>query len=187
MKQTETRTSLDTKSERTDRDPQNGRSWYAYRYQSEAGTCLHRRRSTFDRKRWQGIDRLAALNTTLDNLLQWPVQRLQLAQQVNIDLLVLQRTEKNLVIAEGSERIESIDQELTKRQQELQAKVDAALANATATAKPKWSGIYDGLQRYGVALTRIREPVRHDGQSQARALSANEAQQAAAEIEPTRR
>ncbi len=47
-----------------------------------------------------GINSLASLDSNLESLVEGPVQRLQLAQELFTDLLLVVRGEKNMVLAE---------------------------------------------------------------------------------------
>jgi methyl-accepting chemotaxis protein len=48
---------------------------------------------------WLGISNMAALDSALSQLVEFPVKRLEMSQQRNIDLMQLVRSEKNLVVA----------------------------------------------------------------------------------------
>src|ERR1700677_2019011 len=85
---------------------------------------------------WLGISSLGSLNTTTDALLAGPVERIPLARDLDMDLLLAILAEKNLLLAgtNSGERT-GFDSELLKQREVLATGIDKLDALATAEGK----------------------------------------------------
>ena len=74
---------------------------------------------------WLGIANLSSLNETMQNVLSGPVERIQVVQDLNADLLLAVRAEKNVLLAgtNGEEKAR-FDAELVKQRETFGARLD---------------------------------------------------------------
>ena len=127
---------------------------------------------------WLGISNLAALNTTMESVLAGPVERIQLAQDLNIILLSAIRAEKNLVLAGANldDRARH-DAELTRTRELFTAQIDKLDALATPEGKRLIAALRGTRQQWLDASERIRSLVHDSKLDEATALSNGKAQE----------
>ena len=114
-----------------------------------------------------GIGSLSSLNTTLDNLVQGPVQRTRLTDQLASDLLRLVRAEKNLLLAE-KEQGERYVAEIEKLRESLSPRIEKAVSTASAENRREMGCVPTAFKRYVGVQDKITDLVRHDQQAQGR-------------------
>ena len=124
-----------------------------------------------------GINSLGALNGSFQTMVQGPVQRLQIAEELYADLLLIVRAEKNIVLAKIPADIDRYDGEITQLRQELQAKLDKGEAIASAEGKPKWAAFHTSWQQFIPIDDKLRDFAKHNAQDQALGLSVGEGRQ----------
>ena len=124
-----------------------------------------------------GINSLSAINALIDKVVQGPVQRVILSDELDVTLLKVVRAEKNLILAEGKEELSRHDADLMQRRQEFQALLDKGESDASAEGKPKWAALRTDWQQYLAVQDKLRDFALHDNVAQARALSSGEARQ----------
>jgi methyl-accepting chemotaxis protein len=118
-----------------------------------------------------GISNLAALNATLDRVVQGPTQRLILSQELSEQLLVLAREEKNLNMADTRQQAESFVAELDRLRPQFTSRLEAAQASATPEGRPYWDAVLGYWRQYGPLIDRIIDAVRRDAKPEAHDLS----------------
>ena len=85
---------------------------------------------------WLGVSNLSSLNETMQGVLGGPVERIELAQALEIDLLLTIRAEKNVLLAGTNlEQRARFDAELVKQRQTFTEHFDRLEAMATAEGK----------------------------------------------------
>ncbi len=124
---------------------------------------------------WLGISSLEQINHQLETLVNGPVVRMQLSQQLNGDLLDIVRTEKNLVLATSKEAVERLDAQLLQQRRSLQEAIEKGEASASAEGKPKWTAFRVAFQAYQATQDKIRDAVKRGANAEAAELSAVEA------------
>ncbi|MDO9710929.1 HAMP domain-containing methyl-accepting chemotaxis protein [Paracraurococcus lichenis] len=121
-----------------------------------------------------GISKLSAFNEEVEQMVQGPVQRMQLAKDIYSNLLLLVRAEKNLVIASSPEMIDRFVKEITDLRPQVLTARDRLLQVASPEGRQKIE-VFNGLwQRYVTVQDRIRELASRDALQQARDLSQQE-------------
>ena len=120
---------------------------------------------------WLGIANLQLLNATLDNVLQGPVQRLSMSQEMSEELLTIVRAEKNLDMSETKEEADDYVAEIRRRRTDFDGRLERAEATATVVGKPFWTAARTNWQQYETVQDKIIEAVQHDALAQARTLS----------------
>ncbi len=124
-----------------------------------------------------GISSLTALNTTMEDVLNGPVQRAQWEEQLHRLLLAIVRAEKNLVLAETPQQLEAYSHELQQQRDAFSALSDKLYAIGSVEGRKRFDVLRAGFQRYVAVQDRMRELVRQGQLGDARALSAGDARQ----------
>jgi methyl-accepting chemotaxis protein len=132
---------------------------------------------------WLGLSNLAALDQTLQRLVEVPVQRLQLSMQMNADLLTLVRSEKNLITSVKKEDVDRFESEIAAQRRDLIARVEKAEEGTTAQGKPLWAAARAALTQLGATQDRIRDAVRDGNRDEAVVLSGTQARQHVGEVQ----
>ncbi|HVJ54436.1 MAG TPA: methyl-accepting chemotaxis protein, partial [Aliidongia sp.] len=130
-----------------------------------------------------GVNGLASLNTTLDTLIQGPVQRQQLATRLGADVLRVVRAEKNLVMAENKEQLDRDNAELISRRRDIDSRLEKAEATASIEGKPKWAAFHASWQQYSLLQDKMIDLALHGQQAQARDLSNGDARRLVTDAE----
>ena len=126
---------------------------------------------------WIGIANLSALNTTLDNVVQGPTQRLILSQELSEQLLAIVRAEKNLNMSETKEQTDAFETELGRLRPDFTSRLERAEATASTEGRPLWDAVHTLWQQYIPIVDKIIDAVRRDARSDARSLSMGPARQ----------
>jgi len=124
-----------------------------------------------------GISSLGTLNANLETLVQGPVQRQQIAEELYADLLLVVRAEKNIVLAKTPVDIADYDNEIGQLRQELVAKLDKGETIASAEGKLKWAAVRASWQKFLPVDDKLRDLAKHNAQEQALELSVGEGRQ----------
>jgi methyl-accepting chemotaxis protein len=130
-----------------------------------------------------GISSLSSLNASLDGIVQGPVQRTKLTDELATDVLRLVRAEKNLILADGKDQIERYDGEINKLREGLSTRIDRAVSTASAENRPKWDAFHTAFQRYVTVQDKVVDLMRHEQQAQARTISVEQGQPLVTEAE----
>ncbi|MDJ0391611.1 methyl-accepting chemotaxis protein [Roseomonas sp. E05] len=121
-----------------------------------------------------GVYQLSAFNDKVEEALTGPVQRVQLAKDVFSNMMLLVRSEKNLLVVRDPEMIAIYDRQIDERRRDVLAARDQLLQIASPTGRKVISD-FDGLWTQYVTLQdRMRQLVKQDTQEQARALAQGE-------------
>jgi len=131
---------------------------------------------------WIGISSLGALNTSMDDMLKGPVQRVQMAGDLYTNMLMVVRAVKDLIMADTPESIARDDAEIVKERAQFIDRLNKWLSIATPEGKQRLAALNVPWQQLIVVQDKIRDLVRQNGQAQARELSDGAARQATADI-----
>ncbi|SMF75330.1 methyl-accepting chemotaxis protein, partial [Tistlia consotensis USBA 355] len=126
---------------------------------------------------------LGTLNSSLDDVVQGPAQRVELSLELSNNLLGLVRVEKELVTASSQSDIERFSREVAESRRQLLAKIEAGLADAGADDRAKWTAVRDSVQEYVADQDKILDLVHQGLQDQAQALSSGDARERVVEAE----
>ncbi|MBU8543562.1 MULTISPECIES: methyl-accepting chemotaxis protein [Roseomonadaceae] len=118
-----------------------------------------------------GISSLGALNTTLEDVLNGAVPRVQRSQTVQTDMALLVRAEKNLLVSTDRATIDQFAGEMDQRRQALTQSMDDAIRVASEAGRPRWVAARAALQQYIQAQDQIRDFVRAGNNAQGVAIS----------------
>ncbi len=89
-----------------------------------------------------------------------PVEKLQLAEEMFIDLLQVVRAEKNMILATTPDQIAGYDKQIQQSRLDLAAKLDRGISIATVAGKSRWVAIHDGWQQFLGIDDKLRRPGR---------------------------
>ena len=130
-----------------------------------------------------GVNSLFLVNTSMDRLLQGPVQRAQFSEALSADMLRLVRAEKNLLLSEDKEEVNQFAGEITKRRQDFQTRLQKAEATASAEGRPLWSTALAGWQQYVAMQDKTLDLAIHGQRAQGIGLSNGQSRQLVSGIE----
>ena len=108
-----------------------------------------------------GVNSLSSTNRDMNAMVNGPAVRLQAAQQLNIHLLNVVRSEKNMILVDTAEEVRALEGSVEKEKKTFEALLAKAEGLATAEGKPKWQSLGNAFERliaahdtvYGLALT----------------------------------
>lgn len=131
---------------------------------------------------WLGISNLSSLNMTMQDLVGGPVERIQLAQELKSDLLLVIRAEKNLILVGAApESRTRYDAEITKQLETNAARLDKIDAIASVEGKKRLAALRVTRQQWIEVNNKVRNFVRDNQAPEALALSAGAGRQLVAE------
>ncbi|MDG3439629.1 methyl-accepting chemotaxis protein [Nitrospirillum amazonense] len=130
-----------------------------------------------------GISSLAAINTTMRDMIAGPVQKLQWAEEVLVNLVQMVRAEKNMLLSTNPEQIEKYDQEITRYRQDFADLVGKVQAIISAEGKPKWQALQATWQQFLAADDKMRELAKRGEQAKALEISVGPARQLVGEAQ----
>ncbi len=104
-----------------------------------------------------GITNLASLNDTLQDLVRGPAQRLELIQAMYNDILLQNRAEKNILLADSAQDVARYESEEQIAAQQLQQHRTNYLAIATTAGKEKMVVFDRAYQQLLGVQERVRE------------------------------
>lgn len=131
---------------------------------------------------WLGTSGLGTLNSTMEGVLQGPVQRNQMVSDLQIAMLQILRAEKNMIMSDAPEAIARYDGELAKERAEFVTQLDKYQNAATAEGRQRVAALMTPWQQWTVLQDKIRELVRSGKAGEAKALSQGAGRQLIAEI-----
>jgi methyl-accepting chemotaxis protein len=124
---------------------------------------------------WLGVSNLASLDATLDQVLQGPVQRLSLSQELSEELLTIVRAEKNLNLTISKEDAAGFEAEIHKLRQDYATRLEKAESGASAEGKPLWTAARGSVQQYEALQDKMIDAIHRDARPEARELSLGQA------------
>jgi len=122
---------------------------------------------------------LGSLNDAMQNMTRGPVQRLELAQNIDIAMLQNIRQQKNLLAASTPADIQAARDKGDTARGELNHALDTALAIATEQGKPRWLKIRELSEKFNEIDDQIRSLVQAGNIEQAQRHSVTDARQLA--------
>jgi methyl-accepting chemotaxis protein len=116
---------------------------------------------------WLGIERLSAANQTLDFMSNQVAERLQIATELQTDLVSLVRTEKNLILSDSAEAIERYDAELLRLRQDFITQRNILESLSSTEGKQRLAAFDASWQQFIAMQDRVRTLANHDSLAQA--------------------
>jgi methyl-accepting chemotaxis protein len=104
-----------------------------------------------------GISSLSSLNGAMRELVTGPVERMQIAEELFIDLLQVARAEKNMVLSTAPDQIAAFETSLQEARLGFVKKLDDGESIASAEGKPLWSAIRNIWPQYMTADDKVRD------------------------------
>jgi len=134
---------------------------------------------------WLGISSLATLNASMDDLVQGPVQRVEVAGELSRDLLLIVRAEKNMVMADTPEQTGRFDAEIAQLRTQFLARLEKLQSIASPEGKKKLAAMGGTLQQWLGVQDQMREQSRRGGQAEAKGLSQGQGRELVGEVDKT--
>ncbi len=122
-----------------------------------------------------GISSLATLDVAMTNLLNGPVARAILSQNLANDALSNVRSEKTFIMSTAAEDIDRLGRRMLTERERVVAELQEAVADASPAVKPKWEAARNIFQQYVTVQDRIRDAKLKGDAVEATRLSMNEA------------
>jgi len=128
-----------------------------------------------------GINSLSTTNHDMNQMVDGPAVRLQAAQQLNIHMLNVVRSEKNMVLVDSAEEVKTLEASVDKEKRAFETLLAKAEGLATAEGKPKWQALGGAWERMMAAHDRVYALTSADNDVQAAAISMGEGRKAVTE------
>ena len=126
---------------------------------------------------WLGISSLASLNTTLGELIQGPVTRIQAADDLRMAVLDILPYEKNMIMSSSPDETRNNEEELVKHRTLFLKKFEGLQNIATNDVRQKLAAMTPSWVRWTSLQDRMRELLEQNNQAEAKGLSLHEARQ----------
>ncbi|MFV3126202.1 methyl-accepting chemotaxis protein [Niveispirillum sp. KHB5.9] len=130
-----------------------------------------------------GISGLASLNGSLQKLVDGPAQRLQLAEELFIDVLQVIRAQKNMILAATPDQVEHFDRIIVQNRQKLNEGMEKALSLASAEGRPKWEAFRATWNQFAAIDDRMRDLIKRGDKDKAQELALGQGLQLVTEAE----
>ena len=124
---------------------------------------------------WLGISSLRSSNTTLLDLINGPVVRLQHADELRLAIMDIAPAEKNMIMAATPEEVARIGAELLKRRGRFLKKFEAMQDIATEAVRQKLVAVTPTWVQWTGLQDQERELMEQGRQSEAQIMSARDA------------
>jgi methyl-accepting chemotaxis protein len=128
-----------------------------------------------------GLSSLSNNNKAMNDMVDGPAVRLEAAQQLNIHLLNVVRSEKNMILANSPAEVDKFEQDVQKERQDFDALLNKAEGLATAEGKPKWQALGASWDQLMEVHGRVRDLAAEDKDAEASALSVGDGRKAVTE------
>jgi methyl-accepting chemotaxis protein len=124
-----------------------------------------------------GISSLAGMNKSMSGLISGPAARLEIAQQLNIHLLNIVRSEKNTILTESPDERSKLDASIVEEQRGFETLLDKGQSLASAEGRPRWQALEQNWIRFKEVGERVRGLAREEKDAEATALSMGESKE----------
>jgi len=121
-----------------------------------------------------GINSLSSTNREMNAMVDGPAVRLQVAQQLNIHMLNVVRSEKNMILVDTPEEVKTLEAAIGKEKQAFETLLAKAEDLATAEGKPKWQALGAAWERLIDTHARIYDLALAHRDDEATAMSMGE-------------
>ena len=124
-----------------------------------------------------GLNSLSQTNRDMTAMVSGPAARLEAAEELNISLLNVVRSEKNLVLTDSPDQVRSLEASIDKERRAFEDELGNAQALATAQGKPKWESLARIWTRFTAVDDRLRLLASQGKKAEAAALSMGESKE----------
>jgi methyl-accepting chemotaxis protein len=118
----------------------------------------------------------------MEDVIQGPVERQRMAEELFTDLLQILRAEKNMILADNDEMAARYDAEVMKQRTEFLSRRDKLEVIATGDGKERLAALAAPWQQWVGVEDKIRDLIRHSGHAEAKVLSEGQGRQLVADI-----
>jgi methyl-accepting chemotaxis protein len=124
-----------------------------------------------------GISGLNALNSSMRQLVAGPVEKMQIGEEMFIDLLRMVRAEKNIILYPGPDQVVIYDKAILEARQGFAAKLEHGERIASVEGKPLWAAIRRVWPQVLTADDKLRDFAKRGETAKAAELSQGEVRQ----------
>ncbi len=128
------------------------------------------------------LNGLAGANREMDAMVSGPASRLKAAQQLNIRMLDVTRSEKNLLAAESVQQAAALSNRIDEDRQAFDELLAKTLDKVPADSRARWDDLARSWKRFESIDDRLRGLVEQGRKAEAMTLSNGESHQLAGEI-----
>ena len=128
------------------------------------------------------LNGLAGANREMDAMVSGPALRLKAAQQLNIRMLDVTRSEKNLLAAESVQQAAALSNRIDEDRQAFDELLAKTLDKVPADSRARWDDLARSWKRFESVDDRLRGLVEQGRKAEAMTLSNGESHQLAGEI-----
>ena len=121
-----------------------------------------------------GVASLADLNKNMKGMISGPAARLETAQQLNIHLLNIVRSEKNMILTASADERRALETQIAGERSKFEEQLSRGQALASVQGKPKWDALAQSWQRFNEVGQRVRAFANSDQDAEATQLSMGE-------------
>jgi methyl-accepting chemotaxis protein len=104
-----------------------------------------------------GINSLSSLNIAMKDMVAGPVERLQIAEELLIDLLQVARAEKNMVLSTAPDQIAAFETSIQEARLSFAARLERGERIASVEGRPLWAAIHNVWPQYMAADDKVRD------------------------------
>ncbi|WP_313412400.1 methyl-accepting chemotaxis protein, partial [Rhodospirillum rubrum] len=130
-----------------------------------------------------GVTSLAGLEANLRGLVDGPVQRLQTAEKLLVDVLQVIRAQKNMILAVSPQEAAQHEKTILGLRPQITNILDQAVSAATPEGKPKWEAFRVAWGEFALFDEKVRGFVRAGEPLKAQELSVSEGRQIVGDVE----
>ncbi len=130
-----------------------------------------------------GISSLSSLNSAMRALVAGPVEKMQLSEEMFIDMLQAVRAQKNIILASTPDQIALYDKNDQDARQDFISKLNRGEAIASEAGKPKWAAVRQLWPQFLAADEKLRDFVKRGETNKAQEISVNELRRVLADIQ----
>jgi methyl-accepting chemotaxis protein len=129
-----------------------------------------------------GVTRMSMLNTAITEVINGPAHRLNLAQQIAIELNTVVRLEKNMALTTDDALTMSFDGEIDQHRKTIEDLIRAGSSDATERARPLWTRVQQDWTEFKPINDRIRVLGRANRNAEAGQISITESRKVATDL-----
>jgi methyl-accepting chemotaxis protein len=130
-----------------------------------------------------GVSSLSSLYAGMQEVVAGPVERLQISEELFIDLLQVVRGQKNLILSNTPEQIALYDKNILQSRIDFVAKLEHGERISSVEGKPKWASIRNNWPQFLAVDDRLRDLAKRGEMAKAQELSTTDERRLVGELQ----
>src|SRR5579862_4604445 len=118
-----------------------------------------------------GINSLSSLDSAFHDVIQGPAARLESAEELKVNVVLVVRAEKNLVLSVTPDQKNTYEGQIADLRKVVEGEITRREATATQEGKPKWIALRALWEKRMAIEDQLRQLVDQNDQEKARDLS----------------